>query len=94
MIKPESKSSVKVYAVTDKIPETFLKRMFADIWDFGDMDFSRIDFNTLTTPRVLALNKKVKKFIYLQLIFVNDEVNENFGLYAVQLQYAIGNYVK
>ena len=65
-----------------------------DIFDFGDVDFERFTFNTLDNPQVKAFNKKVKKFIVLQLIFENDSIDEGFGIYGVQVQYAIGGYVK
>ena len=65
-----------------------------DLFDFGDIDFSRFTFNTLDTPQVVALNKKIKKFIVIQLILENDEIGEGFGVYGIQVQYAIGNYVK
>ena len=65
-----------------------------DILDFSDIDFERITFNTLDTPQVIAFNKKVKKFIVLQIIFKNDTLDEGFGIYGVQVQYVVGGYVK
>ena len=43
---------------------------------------------------LLPFNKKVKKFIVLQLIFENNVKDEGFGIYGVQTQFAIGGYVK
>lgn len=94
MIKPYTRSSINVYAATDWFHETLIQSGSMDILDFSDIDFSRFTFNTLDSPQVVALNKKIKKFIVLQLIFENDTVNEGFGVYGAEVQYAIGNYVK
>jgi len=94
MIKPYARSSVKVYVATDWFQKTLVQSGNMDLFDFGDIDFSRFTFNTLDTPQVVALNSKVKKFIVIQLILENDEINEGFGVYGIQVQYAIGNYVK
>lgn len=94
MIKPYTRSSVTVYASTDKSHEAQIRYAAMDILDFSDIDFSRITFNTLDTPQVVTLNKKIKKFIVLQLIFENSVKDEGFGIYGVQTQYAIGGYVK
>jgi hypothetical protein len=94
MIKPYSRSSVNVYSVTDATAETLVRTGALDLFDFGDIDFARFTFNTFDSPQVIALNKKIKKFIVLQLILENDAVNEGFGVYGVEVQYAIGNYVK
>ena len=94
MIKPYTRSSVTVYTATDRIHETKIRHATMDILDFSDIDFERFTFNTLDTPQVIALNKKVKKFIVLQLIFENNAKDEGFGVYGVQTQYAVGGYVK
>jgi hypothetical protein len=94
MIKPYARSSVKVYVATDWFQKTLVQSGNMDLFDFGDIDFSRFTFNTLDTPQVVALNSKIKKFIVIQLILENDEINEGFGVYGIQVQYAIGNYVK
>lgn len=97
MIKPYTRSSVTVFVASDTSHETTIQRMNSaamDILDFSDIDFTRFTFNTLDTPQVVPLNKKIKKFIVLQLIFENKELNEGFGIYGIQVQYAVGGYVK
>ena len=79
---------------TDRIHDTQIRSKAMDILDFSDIDFERITFNTLDTPQVIAFNKKVKKFIVLQIIFKNDTLDEGFGIYGVQVQYVVGGYVK
>ena len=94
MIKPYTRSSVTVYTSTDRTHEARIQYAAMDILDFSDIDFSRFTFNTLDTPQVVPFNKKVKKFIVLQLIFENNVKDEGFGIYGVQTQFAIGGYVK
>lgn len=94
MIKPYTRSSVKVYVATDRQHERLIRTALMDIFDFSDIDFSRFTFNTLDTPQVKPFNTKVKKFIVLQLIFENDALNEGFGVYGAEVQYTVGNYVK
>ena len=94
MIKPYTRSSVTVYTSTDRTHEAKIQYAAMDILDFSDIDFSRFTFNTLDTPQVVPFNKKVKKFIVLQLIFENNVKDEGFGIYGVQTQFAIGGYVK
>lgn len=94
MIKPFTRSSVKVYTLTNDVEKTLIRTETMDILDFGDIDFSRFTFNGLDSPQTVAFNAKVKKFVTLQLIFENDVLNEGFGIYGIQIQYVYGQYVK
>lgn len=94
VIKPYTRSSVKVYVATDKEHERFIKQEYMDIFTFADIDFSRFTFNTLDSAQVIPFNTKVKKFITLQMIFENDAANEGWGIYGAEIQYTVGNYVK
>lgn len=94
LIKPYVRSSIDVYVATEADYEKLIKRAVIDILDFSDIDFSRISFTTKDAPQVVPFNSKVKKFIFLQIIFKNSVKNEAFGIYGTEIQYAIGNYVK
>jgi hypothetical protein len=94
MIKPYAHSSVKVYVATEAESERLIKEALMDIFSFNGIDFSRFTFSTLDVPQVVPLNTKLKKFITLQLIFENDALDEGFGVFGAQVQYAIANYVK
>lgn len=94
MIKPYARSSIKVYVATERDFETLIKSQTMDIFTFADIDFERITFNTQDTPQVVPFNKKIKKFITIQIIFENDVFDEGFGVFGTELQYAVGNYVK
>lgn len=94
MLKPYTLSGVTITYTTDKAKDETIKTTTMNVWDFGEMDFSRLDFNAVSAPQVVALGKKIKKFASLQLTFENKEKNEAFGLYRIDVQYYIGNYIK
>lgn len=94
MIKPYTRSSIKVYILTDIKEKTKIKEDTMDRLDFGDIDFARFTFNASETPQTVSFNTKVKKFIIIQFIFENDVLNEGFGILGAQVQYVLGQYVK
>lgn len=94
MIKPYTRSSVEVWAATEKLWEWKIREGTMDIFSFADIDFGRFTFNTRDTPQVIPFNRKIKKFITLQLIFRNAELNEGFGVFGAEVSYVLGNYVK
>lgn len=94
MIKPYTRSSVEVWAATEKEWEWKIQEDTMDIFTFADIDFGRITFNTRDVPQVIPFNKKIKKFITLQLIFRNAALNEGFGVFGAEVSYVVGNYVK
>ena len=94
MIKPYSHSSVKVYVATEAVTEHIIRQALMDIFSFDDINFERFTFNTRDAAQVVAFNAKIKKFVTLQLIFENDALNEGWGVFGAQIQYAIANYVK
>ena len=94
MIKPYTRSSIEVYVTTDKLTDKLIRTGTMDIFTVADIDFARFTFNTSDLPQVIPFNKKVKKFITLQLIFRNAVKDEGFGIYGTEVTYVEGNYVK
>ena len=94
MIKPYTRSSVRVYAATEAGIEKAIRYGTMDIFSFADIDFGRFAFNTSDSPQVIPFNKKLKKFITLQIVLENNTLDEGFGVYGVIVQYVTGNYVK
>lgn len=94
MLKPFARSSVKILATTHNVKGTSLTECDLNVWDFGELDFNRIDFNAMATPQVVPIGKKVKKFQQLQLTLESSGVEECFGIYGIQLQYTVNNYIK
>lgn len=59
----------------------------ATYFDFGYVDFSKINFSSDTTPRTLGDRIKIKKVDKARFRFQNEELNEPFGIYSIALEY-------
>ena len=94
MLKPFARSSVKISATTHNVKGLSLNDVEMNVWDFSDLDFGRIDFNAMATPQVVPIGAKVKKFQQLQLILESGGAEECFGIYGIQVQYSVNNYIK
>ena len=97
VFKTVSGGNFRVYATTEKgerITISDTTKRIRTLWDFANIDFANIRFDSMRTPPTYAMNKKIKKFIILQLIFENDEPGEDFGVVSVMLQYMVNNYIK
>ena len=66
---------------------------FADMFDFGSIDFTRFSFLTNDGPHVVSTNRKEKKFSLMQLRFENKN-SEPMGIYKVQIEYTISSKYK
>ena len=97
VFKTVSGGNYRVYATTEKgerITISDTTKTLRTLWDFANIDFGNIQFDSMRTPPTYAMNKKIKKFIFLQLIFENDYPGEDFGVSSVHLQYMVNNYIK
>ena len=93
-LKPYSHSVATVYVITNAKGPDLLATGEMNMWDFSELDFRDIDFMALSTPRIVSFNSKVKKFQVLQLRIENNEPRQSIGLYGIQLQYIVNNYIK
>ena len=87
-------SSVTVYVITNKSGPDMICYAQTDVWDFSAVDFSDINFNAMAGPLVVPFNSKIKKFQTIQLRMANNNPGECFGVYGIQLQYIVNNYIK
>ena len=97
VFKTVAGGNYRVYATTEKGERVTISdssKTLRTLFDFSNIDFGNIQFDSMRTPPTYAMNRKIKKFIFLQFIFENDEPGEDFGLSAVQLQYIVNNYIK
>jgi len=94
-IKPYSRSSAKIYLRTDKDASGwYANGSNMDIFDWEDIDFDRFTFNSNDGPAEIPINRKVKNYKRLQIIVMNDQLNEGFGVYAITKHYVTGNFAK
>lgn len=94
MIKPFTRTSAKVFVVTDRESDKLIKTASAGILDFNDLDFSLISFNTREQATVIPFNMKVKKYSTLQFVVRNNEKSQGFGVFGIEKRYITGNYKK
>ncbi|MDR2515662.1 MAG: DUF2460 domain-containing protein [Christensenellaceae bacterium] len=94
VIKPYRKSSVAIYVRTDKDEGRLIRRENMDIFDWSLIDFERFTFDSTDSPKTVAFNRKVKKYIWAQIICENVELNEGFGIFRIEKSFRMGANVK
>lgn len=94
MMKPYSRSSVQIYARTERDFGRQIREQTIDVFDWGDIDFTRFTFFSNDAPQIIPFNSKVKKYKTLQLIVKNTAINEAFGVFKIIKRYTIGTYVR
>lgn len=92
-LKPYTRSSVGVYIRTNKDHGKLATTSYVDVFDFNDLDFSRLSFNTLDNA-IIPIKVKKKKWQMIQIILKGEELNEGFGVFGITLRYSLGNYAK
>lgn len=89
-IKPMSRSSAKISVRTEKDPaEKMIRQGTMDIFDWSDIAFDRLTFNSNDAPQDIMLKHKVKKYKRLQFFVMNDELNEGFGVFQITKSYMV-----
>lgn len=93
LVKPYVKSSFDISFLYDNFENTYVKTAYADIFDFDDMDFERVTFETSSNPRIIPFLKKSKKYKAIQIVLRSNN-NEPFGFMSIIKRYTFNNYVK
>lgn len=93
-IKPNRRTSAKVYVIRDEDTEKLVASGSMGIFSWDDMDFTDFTFETYDGPKDIMLNTKVKKYKRLQIAVINDTVDQGFGVFAITKHYVGGNYAK
>lgn len=101
MVKPYTKSSVRVYVSAElpaskKLAEVGETNISAtESFTFELIDFCDIDFSSMPGSVIIPFGTKLKKYIALQFVLENAERSEGFGIYGlVKRFYATGQTVK
>lgn len=81
-------TSVKIFAMERGL-WNFVKEdsTFARFLKFSQLQFSKFTFASDTTQKICRAKLKIKKVDKFRLKFVNDALNEPFGLYDIALEY-------
>ncbi len=93
-LMPYDRTSVKVRIIKDGIEAAALETETFDIFNWTLIDFSRFTFNGNTTAQNDYFNKKVKKYVRLQIILENEGIYEPFGILGITKTYSVGNFSK
>lgn len=92
--QPYSRSGATIFYATDKEYAKSVRDYTIDVFDWNDIDFNRWTFNTLDRPTIAPTRKKAKKVKLFQVKVENDELNERFGIFAIQINYRMGGKIK
>ena len=93
-LKPHRRSSAQITCRTDRDAVEVAASGAVDIFDWEDIDFSRLSFDSNDGPREIFFNTKVKKYKRLAIYIRNNTVNEGFGVFAITKNFVKGNYAK
>ena len=94
VLSPYARSSCSAYFVVDGNPKELITSDTFDIFDWADIDFERLSFDSNDSPRELYFNKKKKKYKRLQIVLMNTAINEGFGIHEIIKTYSVGNFSK
>lgn len=95
VLAPFTASSCKVYYCVDGGDDKYITGGTMDISDwFANINFERFTFEKADTPREIYFNKRQRKYKRLMLMFVNDEINEGFGIHKIVKTYKVNGYSK
>lgn len=93
-IKPHTHTSAKIYVAKDEEADKLIAQGSMSIFDFEDIDFTNFTFETYDGPKDIMLHTKVKKYKRLQILVINQEPAQGFGVYAITKHFVTGNYAK
>ncbi len=92
-LKAFPRSSIEVYATTDKTPTTLLTKQSNSITTFDEIDFANLGLLT-TDSGILAIKEKTKKWVEKQYRIIGREYNAPWGFYSIVYRYTIQGEVK
>jgi len=93
-LKPQSKTSVNLYYVSNKKTSDLIKTTRMDLLDFRNINFDHWTFNLSVFPRESVAKIKAKKVTHFQLIMTNDELDEGLGLLSIGIKHKLQSAVK
>lgn len=94
LIKPYTRSSVRVLVRTEKDFGREVGRARMDVFGFDDIDFTRLSFSTADTPQVAPFSSDARRYQTVQIIVENDALDEGFGVFGILRRYTVGRYIR
>lgn len=93
-IKPSVQTGADIYVSVDGEPYTLLCSGRFSLFTWENIDFGNFTFFTSEAPKLIMVNRKIKKYGSLQFRIVNDKVNQSFGIYELTRCYTVNGYKK
>ena len=92
-IKSYDAGNVKLIVRTDHDFGEILNEARRGVFNFRNLDFQNLTFNTQPHAFV-PFGRKVKDYRLIQVICRNDELNQGFGVYAIERRFVRGYFAK
>ena len=92
-IKSYDASNIKLLVRTDHDFGVLLNEARRGVFNFKHTDFKNFTFNTFPNG-FIPFDHKVKDYRMIQVICRNDEVNQGFGVYAIERRFVRGYFAK
>lgn len=93
-VQPNTHSSAKIYARSDRKGDMLILNPRLDKLDFDFFDFNRFSFITSDVPQELVKKVKMKKITHLQIRLENDVPDESLGIIGISIKFNIQNEVR
>ncbi len=91
--KTKKNSNAKIRVRTDKKGFSLVKKLNNSHFDFVDLDFSDISFNT-SDQQIFMANEKEKRWVEKQVYVYTDEIHKPFAMYYLSYQFKVVGKIK
>jgi hypothetical protein len=93
-VLPQANSELVVTAETDRRSEYTEKTVNSNLFDFSNLNFSKLTFDTSNTPKIHKVRLKAKKFVYYKLIFRVEEAGATATVLGYDQKIRFGSMAK
>jgi hypothetical protein len=93
-IKPNKRTSIDIYKITDVSDEVLVHSSRMDLLTFYPLYFDHFSFISNSLPQSQSTKVKVKKVVYFQIKIQNNQFDESLGVNSLSFEIIPTNYVK
>lgn len=86
VLNPQSRGKMRLSAVTDRRAAYATKEVSADIFDFHNIDFADMTFNTNDAAKSKRVKLKLKKYVFMKLILKSAGIDTRFTALSVDIE--------